>query len=240
MAEDPNAQNNTGAAGTEGDVKQPPDKQTSGTLLGDEPKGGEKPKEGEEPKPGEGEDPKDGEKPKEGEEPKDGKEKKEEGAPEKYETFSAPEGVELDQEMLDEFSNVAKELNLSQENAQKLVDFGPKLLQKAQERQTQQWLEIREGWVKDLKADKEFGGEKFNETVERAKRALNTFGDEGLTKLLLPPEKGGTGFGDNDAIIKFLARVDKATSEDAIVDGGEPGKDNRGAADVLYPSQGKE
>lgn len=168
---------------------------------------------------------------------KDGKEV----VPEKYE-FKAPEGMELDPELTDEFSKVAKELELSQEKAQKLADFGPKILQKAAEKQVQQWTEIREGWVNDLKADKEFGGPKLNETVERAKRALNKFdgGDGKLLKLLSAPNKGGTGFGDNDALIKFLARVDKATSEDSAIDGGDSGKDNRSAADVLYPNQGKQ
>lgn len=44
---------------------------------------------------------------------------KPEGAPEKYE-FVEPEGAKFDSAVLDTFSEVAKELNLSQENAQKV------------------------------------------------------------------------------------------------------------------------
>lgn len=161
-----------------------------------------------------------------------------EGAPEKYE-FKAPEGQQFDPELTSEFSTVAKELNLSQENADKLVAFGPKILQKAQEKQVEQWAEIRQGWVTNLKADKEFGGPKFAETIERAKRALGKFGDATLAKLLAAPSKGGTGFGDNDGLIKFLARVDKATAEDTVIDGGASGEDNKSAAEVIYPQQGK-
>lgn len=163
---------------------------------------------------------------------------KPEGAPEKYE-FKAADGQQFDPELTAEFSTIAKELNLTQENAQKLADFGPKILQKAMDKQVQQWTEIREGWVTAIKADKEFGGNKFAETIERAKRALGKFGDAGLSKLLAAPSKGGTGFGDNDSLIKFLARVDKATSEDAAVDGDPSGKDNVSAASVIYPNQGK-
>lgn len=47
------------------------------------------------------------------------------GAPEKY-AFTAPEGQELDTSALAQFEPVARELNLTQEQAQKLVDVYPK------------------------------------------------------------------------------------------------------------------
>lgn len=248
MAENPDSQLNTGAAGDAGKGGQPPADQGKGgsTLLTDgaKPDGGA-PKDGSAPKDGttlltDGADGKkdggaDG---KPGDKPGDNKDGKTDGAPEKYTDFSAPEGVELDPEMVGEFTTVAKELNLSQENAQKLVDFGPKLLQKARDQQNQQWVEIREGWVNDLKADKDFGGEKLNETLNRAKRALSKFGDDSLVKFLMPPSKGGTGFGDHGGLIKLLAKVDKATSEDSVVDGDPSTKDQTAAA-TLYPNQGK-
>lgn len=58
---------------------------------------------------------------------KDEKEQKQEGAPEKYE-FKAGEGVELDAEALKDFEPVARDLNLTNEQAQKLVDAYPKIL----------------------------------------------------------------------------------------------------------------
>lgn len=160
------------------------------------------------------------------------------GAPDKYE-FKAADGQEFDAELTTEFSAVAKKMNLTQENAQILADFGPKILQKALDKQVEQWATIREGWVNTLKADKEFGGPQFSETVNRAKRAIAKFGDAGLSKLLAAPNKGGTGIGDNDSLIKFFARVDKATSEDQIVEGDPSAKDNVSAAEIIYPDQGK-
>lgn len=61
---------------------------------------------------------------------------KPEGAPEKYE-FQAAEGVELDTEALKEFEPVARELNLTNEQAQKLVDAYPKILAGVQQRQAE-------------------------------------------------------------------------------------------------------
>jgi hypothetical protein len=231
---DPNAKGDTSAAGTQVDGTKPADSKPEGTLLTNDDKkpdgdtslltdGDKKPEEGDK-------------KPEDGDKSKD--DKKPEGAPEKYE-FTAPEGVELDQELVTEFSVVAKELNLSQVDAQKLVDIGPKVIAKFAEKQADEWAGIRKGWVDSLKADKEFGGVKLPETLERAKRALNKFGDAELTKLLMPPSKGGTGFGDNHALIKLLAKVDQATAEDTTEDGTGGSVDNRSAAEVLYPNQAK-
>ena len=234
MADEPKAQPNSAAAGTPGSQDPGKSSDPKGSVLGSgtpDPKAGEpgtgEPKAGE-PKAGE---PKAGE-PKAGEpKPKDGKPA--EGAPEKYETFVAPEGVTLDQEMLGKFSGVAKELNLPQAGAQKLVDLAVEHSKQIIASQQSQWAEIRQEWVSEIKADKEFGGEKFNETVVSAKRALGKFGSEKLVQFL-----DSTGYGDNAELIRLLARVDKATREDKTVD-GDPAKENKSAAETLYPNQGK-
>lgn len=64
---------------------------------------------------------------KDGQPPKQGADKttegKPQGAPEKYSDFKLPEGVSIDKAGLDSFAGLAKDLNLSQEQAQKLVDL---------------------------------------------------------------------------------------------------------------------
>src|SRR5712671_3512851 len=57
-----------------------------------------------------------------GEKPEGEKKAETAGAPEKYEDFKLPEGVELAPEAVAEVSTLFKELGLSQANAQKLVD----------------------------------------------------------------------------------------------------------------------
>lgn len=91
--------------------------------------------EGDKPQPGtEGDKPQE-EKPADGDKPKD-EEQKQEGAPEKYE-FTAGEGVELDADALKDFEPVARDLNLTNEQAQKLVDAYPKILAGVQQRQAE-------------------------------------------------------------------------------------------------------
>ena len=168
----------------------------------------------------------------EGEQKEEEKEEsKEDGSPEKYEDFAVPEGVELNPEMLDKFTVLAKELNLSQENAQKLMDLASDNMQGLMTQQQEQWSSIREGWLKDIKEDSEFGGDNFNETVTRAKRTLKNYGSEQLVKFL-----DDSGYGDNSEVIKMLARVDKAMSEDKIVEGKPKGYEGKSLAEIIYPN----
>ncbi|HBR2034554.1 TPA: peptidase [Klebsiella variicola subsp. variicola] len=186
--------------------------------------------EGDKQQPGaEGDKPQD-DKPTDGEKPKDKpaeeKEQKQEGAPEKYE-FQAGEGVELDAEALKDFEPVARELNLTNEQAQKLVDAYPKILAGVQQRQAEAWQAQTEQWAADVKADKEIGGDKLTANLGVAQRALDTFGTPALKEYL-----NGTGLGNHPELVKAFVKVGKAMSEDGMVTGKESGQ--RTAAEVLY------
>ncbi|ASG82613.1 peptidase [Salmonella enterica] len=196
------------------------------------PAGEPAPKEGDTSQPGtEGEkpaeeNPADGEK-KEGDKPAEKKEgDKPEGAPEKYE-FQAAEGVELDTEALKEFEPVAREMNLTNEQAQKLVDVYPKILAGVQQRQAETWQQTTEQWAADVKADKEIGGDKLPSNLSAAQRALDQFGTPELKEYL-----NTTGLGNHPDLVKTFVKIGKAMSEDGMVTGGNDGQ--RSAAEVLY------
>lgn len=185
--------------------------------------------EGDKPQHGaEGDKPQD-DKPADGDKPADkpdDKEQKQEGAPEKYE-FQAGEGVELDAEALKDFEPVARELNLTNEQAQKLVDAYPKILAGVQQRQADAWQAQTEEWAATVKADKEIGGDKLTANLGVAQRALDTFGTPALKEYL-----NGTGLGNHPELVKAFVKVGKAMSEDGVVTGKEIGQ--RSAAEVLY------
>ncbi|EPS9632121.1 peptidase [Klebsiella aerogenes] len=168
----------------------------------------------------------------EGKAPEDGKQEgkkddgKPDGAPEKYE-FTAGEGVELDTEALKDFEPVARDLNLTNEQAQKLVDAYPKILAGVQQRQAEAWQAQTEEWAATVKADKEIGGDKLTANLGVAQRALDTFGTPELKEYL-----NGTGLGNHPELVKAFIKVGKAMSEDGIVTGKESGQ--RSAAEVLY------
>nr|WP_312731063.1 peptidase [Atlantibacter hermannii] len=152
--------------------------------------------------------------------------KKPEGAPETYE-FKAAEGVELDTEALKDFEPVARELNLTNEQAQKLVDAYPKILAGVQQRQVEAWQKQTQDWAADVKADKEIGGDKLTASLSKAQQALETFGTPELKEYL-----NETGLGNHPELVKAFVKIGKAMSEDNMVSAANTGQ--RSAAEVLY------
>lgn len=157
-----------------------------------------------------------------------------EGAPEKYE-FKAPEGQTYDPEIIETYSEIAKEFNLSQEKAQKMLDVvAPKLA----ERQAAQIQSIHEQWVESARSDKEFGGEKLPENLGVAKKALDTWGNPALRTLL-----NESGIGNHPEVIRFMVKAGKSLSEEKFV-GSSPGAGTKTAprnfneqASALYSNQ---
>ena len=162
-----------------------------------------------------------------------------EGAPENYEfnakVADAPQ--ELDPEVLTAFGDVAKELNLSQEAAQKVLD---KVAPVVQAKQAKALEDAKAGWVNDSQSDEEFGGENFDANLKTAKSALDTFGNDALKSLLVE-----TGFGNPPEIIRFMYRAGKAISEDSYIGNSEGAdslrtsgpKDFNAIANSLYSNQ---
>ena len=131
-------------------------------------------------------------------------------APESY-TFTAPEGHELDSATADAFAGVAKELGLTQDAAQKVVDkMAPHLAQ----RQAEQIKAVHEQWREQSTADKEFGGDKLAENLGLAKKAMDTFASPELKALM-----NQTGLGNHPEVIRMFVKAGKAISEDSFVAG---------------------
>lgn len=151
------------------------------------------------------------------------------GAPEKYEDFTPPEGSQLDAAVMQQFGDVARELNLPQDKAQLLID---KVAPVIAQRQAEQVETMRTEWAAQATADKEFGGDKLNENLAVAQRAMTQFATPELTKLL-----NDTGLGNHPEVIRFMVRAGKAVSEDGVVTGGVPAATGQqSAAQVLYGS----
>ena len=161
-----------------------------------------------------------------------------EGAPDKYEFNSkvADAPQELDPEVLTAFGEVAKELDLPQDAAQKVLDKVAPVIQARQAKEVEQ---AKTNWANDSQSDEEFGGENLNANLETAKSALNAFGTDAFKSLLQE-----SGLGNHPEVIRFMYRAGKAISEDSYVGnsqganakGGVP-KDFNGIANALYSDQ---
>jgi hypothetical protein len=133
--------------------------------------------------------------------------------PDKYE-IKAPEGMTIDPVTLEAVTPVFKELGLSQEGAQKLVDaYAPQvsaMLQKQQDEAIQTYQSIKDEWKAETVKELGVNGDK---ELALAAKAINQFGDDSLRKML-----DDTGLGNNIHAVKFFIKVGKAFSSDSFPD----------------------
>jgi len=162
------------------------------------------------------------------------------GAPDAYE-FKAPDGESLDAAVIEKVSPIFKELNLSTEQAQKLVDFYSAHTKESQTAVAKAVEDMRTEWRTQIMSDKDLGGK-----IEQVKVEL------GRAKDRLPAEVRSafeeamnvTGMGDHPAIVKGLYEFAKLVNEGTHVGGGAPsphGQARTGTANqptlagALYP-----
>lgn len=129
--------------------------------------------------------------------------------PETYADFVMPEGIELDAALLESATPLFKELGLTQEQAQKLVDFQASQIQAGAQRQNDTFNQLMNDWRTQSTNDKEFGGDKFEESVGVARSALDKFGTPELKTLF---EEHGVG--NHPEVIRMLVKVGRLTQED--------------------------
>lgn len=175
--------------------------------------------------------PEDADKPKDESKDSDGKDKPT-GAPEAYEDFTLPEGMEMDVEILGEFKNLAKELNIPQAKAQQLIDFQSQLASKQAEAYQAAVTKQAQDWAAEIKNDPEIGGENYDKSVASAIKVIQSFGDPALTELL-----NTSGLGNHPALFKFCHRISAAISEDKFVlPGSQSNTGRKSNEEVFYGS----
>lgn len=133
--------------------------------------------------------------------------------PERYE-FQVPEGITLDTVAAEQWGGLAKELKLSQEDAQKVADLAAGMVQRQQDAHAQ----LVTSWVEAAKVDQEIGGDAFAENLAIARKALETFGTPELKDVL-----NMTGLGNNPEVIRAFYRAGKNISEDRFIPGSPKG-----------------
>lgn len=134
--------------------------------------------------------------------------------PEAYE-FKAPEGVTLDTEAIAQFSVLAKEAGLTQEAAQKLVDFQVSRDTQSAAAQQRAYADLTQSWAEATRKDPEIGGKNFDQSVANANKALDTYGTPELKKLM-----SDLGWGNHPELIRAFSRAGAALQEATVHSGG--------------------
>lgn len=162
------------------------------------------------------------------------------GAPEAYEDFTLPEGATLAAEVLDEAKGLAKELDLSQDQAQRVVgllakasaESGKTADSAATQRQVDAVKTVVDGWIDEIRKDKDIGGDKLTESLAQAREAMEATTTPQLRELLKR-----SGLGNNVHVIKHFLQIAPAFRSDKHLDSGaQPGGGAKSKAAVLYDS----
>jgi hypothetical protein len=163
-----------------------------------------------------------------------------EGVPETY-TFEPPEGLELDEDTkgrIDAFAETAREMGLTQQQYQSLIEYDINRAQQLNDVAVEGWDRQVEEWRKSAKTDKEIGGEKFAENLKVAESAIKQFGDPDLRALLKSPSPenpNGLAIGNHPAVLRFLNRVGKAIADPGLLQ-GDAAPQTEGTLKRMYPS----
>lgn len=159
---------------------------------------------------------------------------KEQVVPEEYTDFTAPENYEFNDEFLTPFKELAKELELSQENAQRLVDIHTKNVAELADQLANEFDDTMVEWAKESRIDKEFGGQKFNENLGVARSVLQKWGTPELNELIT-----NTGIGNNKEFLRLLYRIGKDLKDGNTVTMQTKPNTEVDIAKILYPSMDK-
>lgn len=151
-------------------------------------------------------------------------------APETYADFTLPEGFEMDADTLGAFKGLAKELNISQASAQKLIDMQTALSTKQAEAYQAAVVKQSQDWISAIKNDPELGGANLEKSAANALKVIQAFGDESLTTLL-----NESGLGNHPALFKFCHRLSAAISEDKfVIPGNQAASGRKSNEEVFY------
>lgn len=136
------------------------------------------------------------------------------GAPEKYEVTFDKDLMTAEEIAAEEAS--ARAAGLSNDDLQTRIGSMEKARADYRGRQLAEHAARVEGWNAELKADKEFGGDKFDASLRGAQRVLAKFGDDQLRKDL-----EASGYGSHPGLFRALARISAAISDDVFEPAGD-------------------
>lgn len=154
------------------------------------------------------------------------------GPPDTYADFVLPEGMAIDETALTEASPLFKELGLTQEQSQKVIDLYAKQIQASSKMQIDDFNQLMSDWRTQSKNDGEFGGDKFDENVKIGEAAIAKYGTPELKQLLTDH-----GMGNHPEVIRFMVRVGRTLSEDVPGDTGNASSQATDRVSLLYPKK---
>lgn len=150
--------------------------------------------------------------------------------------ITVPEGIKIDEAQLTAMKGILADATLTPEQrGQKLVDMHAAAIKAAATEPYAEWDRTQAQWQKDVKADKELGGQNFEPMQAAIKKFITAVGGKDTDKIR--EAFVFTGAGNNPEIIRLLYRAAQAVNEPGHVSAGKPAPDGgTNPAAVLYPN----
>ncbi len=152
-----------------------------------------------------------------------------------YSKVQLPENYCYDENLLNEFNELAGKYNLSQKSADELMSMAVKLTQltgnnyaKTMAEQQRQKIE---DYRRNLLNDREIGGAMLNSTMRTANIAYTQFADNDVQQLL-----SETGLNCHPKIVKMFYNIGKKMQNDSILNANIPAVPKENREDILFPT----
>lgn len=156
--------------------------------------------------------------------------------------WQPPEGVEVteaQQAQLGEFAGMAKDMGLSKEQFQKLIDFDVQRGQDLYEQQVAGFHQQITSWGEQTKSDSELGGAGLEEKLAIAKLAQDKVSNPELNTLLnapSPDNPNGLGLGNHPEVIRLFYKIGSIIKDPALINGGGGTGADQDILRKTYPS----
>lgn len=147
-------------------------------------------------------------------------------------TIQLPEGAEVDNAVLTQFTDLAANAGLTQEQAQQMADIGIGLLQSQANEMTKAWETTLADWQAEIDKDPHIGGDKTEGVKVLLGRMLDQYGSKEAREAF-----DLTGAGTNPHVVRFIHNMAKALDEGTSIEGGRPvGPIGKSRGERLYGS----
>lgn len=159
------------------------------------------------------------------------------GKPEKYDysEVTLPENYYYDENLLNEFNELAGKYNLSQKSANELMAMAVKLSQLTDSNISKTYAEQHRQKIEEFKHnlvnDREIGGANFNKTMRTANIAYSQFADEDVQHLLQE-----TGLNCHPSVVKMFYSIGKKMQNDTIYGANVAAVPKENREDILFPT----
>ncbi len=146
-----------------------------------------------------------------------------------------PDNSPLTVDDRDQLVAFAKEHKMNKDQAQAILDRESNAVNEFAVAQKEMVVEKAELWKQEVIADKELGGEKFNENISLAQTVIKTYGTENLKGLL-----DVSGLGNHPEVVRLFSRIGRTMSQDQLVNATVGPSVPKSVSEMFYgDTQGK-